>query len=94
MTENGCPTVVNPTSSRLGRFVVHNAEQLSWSISRLTFRGCDAMLGVWRQRPPKKDGSGTMQIKTCEEHAKLLKRFFRWLSKSDEFDWTKPSRLR
>ena len=76
---------------QIGQVRLHNAEQLSWSISRLTFRGCDAMLEVWRQRPPKKDGSGTMQIKTCEEHAKLLKRFFRWLSKSDEFDWTKPS---
>ena len=48
------------------------------------------MLEVWRQRPPKKDESGPMAIKTCREHAKLLKRFFRWLSKSDDFDWTKP----
>ena len=76
---------------QIGQVRVHNAEQLPWSISRLTFQGCDAMLEVWRQRPPKKDGSGMMQIKTCEEHAKLLKRFFRWLSKSDDFDWTKPN---
>src|SRR5208282_3074071 len=65
---------------QIGQVRIHNAEQLPWSISRLTFQGCDAMLEVWRQRPPKKDGSGSMQIKTCEEHGKLLKRFFRWLS--------------
>ena len=75
---------------QIGQIRVHNAEQLAWPISRLTFQGCDAMLEVWRQRPPKKDESGLMKIKTCEEHAKLLKRFFRWLSKSDDFDWTKP----
>jgi hypothetical protein len=68
----------------------HNSEQLDWPLSRLTFQGCDAMLEVWRQRPPKNDGSTLMAIKTCREHAKLLKRFFRWLSKSDEFDWKKP----
>ena len=79
---------------QIGQIRAHNAEQLSWPISRLTFQGCDAMLEVWRQRPPKKDESGLMTIKTCQEHAKLLKRFFRWLSKSDDFDWTKPSRLR
>jgi hypothetical protein len=68
----------------------HNSEQLDWPLSRLTFQGCDAMLEVWRQRPPKHDGSTLMAIKTCREHAKILKRFFRWLSKSDEFDWKKP----
>ena len=75
---------------QIGQIRVHNAEQLAWPLSRLTFQGCDAMLEVWRQRPPKKDESGLMAIKTCREHAKLLKRFFRWLSKSDDFDWTKP----
>jgi len=69
---------------------IHNAEQLAWPVSRLTFQGCDAMLEVWRKRPAKKDESGLMTIKTCQSHAKLLKRFFRWLSKSDDFDWTKP----
>jgi len=74
----------------LERIREHNAEQLKWQLSRLTFDGCDAVLAVWRQRPPKKDGSGPMAIKTCREHAKLLTRFFRWLSKSDKFDWKKP----
>ncbi len=69
---------------------IHNAEQLAWPVSRLTFQGCDAMLEVWRKRPTKKHESGLMTIKTCQSHAKLLKRFFRWLSKSDDFDWTKP----
>ena len=75
---------------QIGQIRVHNAEQLAWPLSRLTFQGCDAMLEIWRQRPSKKDESGMMMIKTCREHAKLLKRFFRWLSKSDDFDWTKP----
>ena len=75
---------------QIGQIRVHNAEQLALPISRLTYQGCDAMLEVWRQRPPKKDESGSMTIKTCQSHAKLLKRFFRWLSKSDDFDWTKP----
>jgi len=67
-----------------------NAEQLDWPLARLTFQGCDAMLEVWRQRPSKNDGKGLLSIKTCHEHAKLLKRFFRWLSKSDDFAWKKP----
>jgi hypothetical protein len=67
-----------------------NAEQLAWPLSRLTFQGCDAMLEVWRQRPSKNDGKGILSIKTCHEHAKLLKRFFRWLSKSNDFAWKKP----
>ncbi len=75
---------------QIGQIRAHNVEQLAWPLSRLTFQGCDAMLEVWRQRPPKKDESGPMAIKTCREHAKLVKRFFRWLSKSDDFDWTKP----
>ena len=75
---------------QIGQIRVHNAEQLAWPISRLTYEGCDAMLEVWRQRPLKKDESGMMKVKTCQSHAKLLKRFFRWLSKSDDFDWTKP----
>ncbi len=49
---------------------IHNAEQLAWPVSRLTFQGCDAMLEVWRKRPAKKDESGLMTIKTCQSHAK------------------------
>ena len=75
---------------QIGQIRVHNVEQLAWPLSRLTFQGCDAMLEVWRQRPSRKDETGMMTIKTCQEHAKLLKRFFRWLSKSDDFDWSKP----
>jgi hypothetical protein len=75
---------------QIGQIRVHNAEHLGWPLSRLTFQGCDTMLEVWRRRPSRKDESGLMAIKTCREHAKLLKRFFRWLSKSDNFNWTKP----
>ncbi len=69
---------------------VHNSAHLRWPLSRLTFDGCDEMLQVWRQRPVRKDGSGHMAVKTCREHAKLLKRFFKWVSKSDKFEWKKP----
>lgn len=76
---------------QIAQIRVHNAEQLDWPLSRLTFEGCDAMLEVWRKRPRRKDGQGSLLPKTCKEHAKLLKRFFKWLSKSDRFDWKKPS---
>lgn len=67
-----------------------NAKQMSWPISRLTYQGCDEMLEVWRQRPLRNDKSGPMAVKTCREHAKRIKEFLRWLSKTDEFDWKKP----
>ncbi len=67
-----------------------NSDQMDWPISRLTYQGCDEMLEVWRQRPLRKDKSGPMAVKTCREHAKRIKEFLRWLSKSDEFDWKKP----
>lgn len=75
---------------KLDTIRVQNAEQLDWPISRLTYDGCDAMLQVWRDRPLKSDVSGPMAVKTCREHAKLIMRFFRWLSRSDDFEWTKP----
>ena len=31
-----------------------------------------------------------MAAPQCGEHIKLLKRFFKWVSKSDQFDWKKP----
>jgi len=75
----------------LGRIRQFNAHQLNWPLSKLTYDGCEAMLEVWRQRPPRKDGTGPLAIKTCREHAKRLKEFFRWLSKSDRFEWQKPT---
>lgn len=74
----------------LERIRQFNGHQLNWPLSKLTYDGCEAMIEVWRQRPPRKDGTGPLAIKTCREHAKRIKEFFRWLSKSDRFDWQKP----
>ena len=79
------------------RIRVHNAHQMGWPITRLTLAGCDAMLQVWRDRPPKKPrkkggaSPGPMAVKTCREHGKRLMAFFRWMSKTDQFDWKKPT---
>ena len=75
----------------LDRIRRHNATQMDWPLSRLTYDGCDAMLQVWSDRPRKKDDSGPMSVKTCKEHAKRLMAFFRWLSKSGDFKWSKPT---
>lgn len=72
------------------RFRRIHGDQVDWPISRLTFEGCDKMLQVWRDRPMRLDGTGPMMVKTCHDHAKLVKRFFRWLSRTDQFDWKKP----
>jgi integrase len=74
----------------LDRLRTHNKQQMDWPLSRLTIQGCDEILQVWRDRPMKKKGDGQMAVKTCREHGKRLMSFFRWLSKSDDFKWTKP----
>lgn len=76
---------------QLKKVRVHNSSQMDWPLSSLTFDGCDAMLHVWRQRPSRMDGQGPLAIKTCREHAKRIKEFMRWLSRTDKFDWKKPS---
>lgn len=73
----------------------HNGRvgHLDWTIGRLTFSGCQAMIDVWRGRPQRKDGSGQRAVKSCREIIKRLmnrKGFFRWLHRSDDFDWQKP----
>lgn len=67
--------------------------QLDWPLSRLTFDGCQAMIDVWRRRPPLKNGSGPKAGKTCGEVIKRFmnrRGFFRWLHRSDQFEWAKP----
>ena len=71
-----------------------NAGQLDWPLSRLDFDGCQAMIDVWRSRPMKKDGTCPIASKQCREVIKRLtirNGFFRWLHRTSEFDWRKPS---
>lgn len=71
-----------------------NAGQLDWPLSRLDFDSCQAMIDVWRSRPLKKDGTCPIASKQCREVIKRLtirNGFFRWLHRTSEFDWRKPS---
>lgn len=50
----------------------------------------EEMFRFWRQRPLKKESTKPISRKSAENYIGELKRFFRWLHKSKDFDWRKP----
>jgi hypothetical protein len=58
-----------------------------------TYGDIQGMIDMWRNRPMVKNSDPPKPIskKTAEHHIGELIRFFRWLSRSDHFDWKKPA---
>jgi hypothetical protein len=59
-------------------------------LSTLDETRVEEMFRYWRQRPFKKDSTTPISKKSAENYIGELKRFFRWLHKSKDFDWQKP----
>ena len=48
------------------------------------------MIGLWRRRPPVKGMDKPIAVVTAQNHIHELKCFFRWLHRSQRFQWRKP----
>jgi len=59
-------------------------------LARLEEAAVEEMSRFWRQRPFKKDSTKPISRKSAENYIGELKRFLRWLHKSEDFDWRKP----
>jgi hypothetical protein len=59
-------------------------------LAAISFDTIQALIDVWRKRPLVKRGKKPISAKTATEHIKLLKYFFKWLNRSDKFNWRKP----
>jgi hypothetical protein len=94
-------TAVEPGTDRLtdyGFIRVANVQRLkerhdNIRLTGLTsFDGVQGMVNVWRNRPIVKNSAPPRAITkdTAENHIAELMRFFRWLARTDRFDWKKP----
>jgi hypothetical protein len=59
-------------------------------LSMLDEAAVEEMFRFWRQRPFKMGSKKPISRKSAENYIGELKRFFRWLHKSQDFDWRKP----
>ena len=59
-------------------------------LSSLGYDACEAMIRYWRNRPPVKGTDRPIAVITAENHIYELKCFFRWLHRSQRFNWRKP----
>jgi len=80
---DGGRTKIRQTETLIGRH--ENVPLL-----RLDEASVEEMFRFWRQRPFKKGSTKPISRKSAENYISELKRFFRWLHKSKDFDWRKP----
>jgi hypothetical protein len=85
LTDGACARVAN--AKRLKER--HDDIPLS---SLTSFDAVQGMVNVWRNRPLVKNSNPPRAIKkkTAEHHIGELMRFFRWLARTNRFDWRKP----
>jgi len=85
LTDGACARVANAKRLRER----HEDAPLSGMAS---FDAAQGMVNVWRNRPLVKNSNPPRAIrkKTAEHHIGELMRFFRWLARTDRFDWRKP----
>ncbi len=60
------------------------------SLSALTYEGCQSLIRLWQNRPKVKGRDKSITRKTASNHIAEWMCFFRWLNKTDKFDWRKP----
>lgn len=60
------------------------------ALSALTFDGCQSLIRLWQSRPKVKGRDKPITKKTAENHIAEWMCFFRWLNKTDLFEWRKP----
>jgi len=54
------------------------------------YAAVEAALRHWRNRPSVKGAERPIAVKTARSHIKQLKHFYRWLNRSEEFEWSLP----
>lgn len=59
-------------------------------LSALTYEGCQSLIRLWQSRPKVKRQNKPITRKTASNHIAEWMCFFRWLNKTDQFDWRKP----
>jgi len=60
-------------------------------LTRLDYEEIERMLRFWRQRPPKKDSTDRISVKSATNYIGELRRFFAWLHRSSRYPWRKPA---
>ncbi|MHB8956573.1 MAG: hypothetical protein ACYC4U_26620 [Pirellulaceae bacterium] len=88
-------SIKSERNSAYGKTRIDQAERLrerhaDISLELLKFDACDQMFGLWRRRPPVKGTTKPIAVVTAQNHIYELKCFFRWLHRSQRFDWRKP----
>ncbi len=60
-------------------------------LSRVGHDAIEAMMRYWRQRPARKGSTEAVSRKSAEHQIAALKAFFRWLARSNAYEWQKPT---
>ncbi|QGJ70854.1 Resolvase helix-turn-helix domain protein [Planctomycetales bacterium 10988] len=59
-------------------------------LASLTFDGCQSLIRLWQNRPKVKGRQKAVTRKTAQNHIAEWMCFFRWLNRTNQFDWRKP----
>jgi len=83
------------TLTAWGRAQLRNVERLkerheNIPLDCLKQSEVEGMIRLWRQRPMVKGKESPIKVKTAKHHIKQLRSFFRWLHRSQDFDWQLP----
>jgi hypothetical protein len=62
-------------------------------LTQLNYEEIERMFRFWRQRPPKKDSTERISVKSASNYIGELGRFFAWLHRSSRYPWRKPADL-
>ncbi len=89
------PTDDEPQLTSYGNLRIEQAlrikeRQKDMPLSKLDLEACQSLLDYWRNRPKVKNSNRAIANRTCVNHIRELIRFFRWMSKGNDFSWRKP----
>jgi len=89
----GTDTVTDGGNSKIRTVKRLKERQENVALSSLhTFDSVQAMINIWRSRPPVKNSHPPKAITktTAQNHISELVRFLRWLNRTAFFEWRKP----
>lgn len=76
---------------QVNRLKAHHSD---FPLSSLDLDKCQGLIDHWRNRPASDDKRNKkpriLAYRSCQNHISELRRFFKWLHRTKEFDWRKP----